>query len=133
MNEETEANGSSSAETTRSVEMPGGSACRLAVYGTLAPGRPNHHQLNGLSGRWIKGTVRGRLFQEAWGADIGYPGIVLEPDGSRISVQLFESLDLPDHWSRLDEFEGSGYIRTVTAVSIAEGDLLACIYALARH
>jgi gamma-glutamylcyclotransferase (GGCT)/AIG2-like uncharacterized protein YtfP len=103
------------------------------VYGSLAPGRPNHQQLNGLSGRWIEGTVRGQLLQEGWGAELGYPGIVLDLDGPAVGVQLFESSDLPDHWTRLDEFEGSGYRRTVTTVSTAEGDLLASIYILALH
>jgi gamma-glutamylcyclotransferase (GGCT)/AIG2-like uncharacterized protein YtfP len=106
--------------------------CRFAVYGTLAPGLPNHHQLSGLSGRWIEGTVRGQLLQEGWGADLyGYPGIVLDVDGPTVAVQLFESLDLPDHWARLDEFEGSGYVRTATTVSTTEGDVLASIYVLA--
>jgi gamma-glutamylcyclotransferase (GGCT)/AIG2-like uncharacterized protein YtfP len=101
------------------------------VYGTLARGRPNHHQLSGLSGRWIEGTVRGRLFEEGWGVELGYPGLVLDLDGATVGVQVFESLDLSDHWTRLDEFEGSGYRRTVTEVSTAEGDLLAYIYVLA--
>jgi gamma-glutamylcyclotransferase (GGCT)/AIG2-like uncharacterized protein YtfP len=101
------------------------------VYGTLAPGHPNHHQLNDLSERWIEGTVRGQLFEEGWGAELGYPGIVLDPDGPTVGVQLFESADLPDHWIRLDEFEGSGYRRTVTVVSTAKGDLQASIYVLA--
>ena len=121
----------STAESENSVQMSHGSTRRLAVYGTLAPGRPNHHQLSSLSGRWIEGTVRGRLLQEGWGAEIGYPGIILDLDGPTVGVQLFESSDLPDHWTRLDEFEGSGYLRTVTAVSTAEGDLLASIYVLA--
>ncbi len=121
----------STAESENSVQMSHGSTTRLAVYGTLAPGRPNHHQLNGLSGRWIEGTVRGQLLQEGWGAEIGYPGILLDLDGPTVGVQLFESSDLPDHWTRLDEFEGSGYRRTVTAVSTAEGDLSASIYVLA--
>jgi len=103
------------------------------VYGSLAPGRPNHHELNGLSGRWIEGTVRGQLLQEGWGAELGYPGLVLDPDGPTVDVQLFESPDLADHWTRLDEFEGSGYRRTITAVSTAEGDLSASIYILALH
>jgi gamma-glutamylcyclotransferase (GGCT)/AIG2-like uncharacterized protein YtfP len=121
----------STAESTDPAQVSRGSICRLAVYGTLAPGRPNHHQLRGLSGRWIEGTVRGRLLQEGWGAGLGYPGIVLHADGPTVGVQLFDSPDLPDHWTRLDEFEGSGYRRTVTAVSTAEGDLSAYIYVLA--
>src|SRR5262245_49733801 len=34
---------------------------RLASYGTLAPGKPNHHQLYPLKGRWLRGVVRGHL------------------------------------------------------------------------
>ena len=101
------------------------------MYRSLTPGRPNHHQLNGLSGRWIEGTVRGQLLQEGWDAEFGYPGIVLDRDEPTVGVQLFESSDLVDHWTRLDEFEGSGYQRTVTTVSTAEGDLVASIYVLA--
>ncbi len=129
--EGTEASHMSTAESANSSQVSRGPNCRLAVYGSLAPGRPNHHQLNGLSGRWIEGTVRGQLLQEGWGAELGYPGIVLDLDGPTVGVQLFESPDLSDHWTRLDEFEGSGYRRTVTAVSTAEGDLLASIYILA--
>ena len=88
-------------------------------------------ELRALSGRWIEGTVRGRLRQEGWGAELGYPGLVLDPGGPTVGVQLFDSPDLADHWTSLDEFEGSGYLRTVTAVSTAEGDLLASIYVLA--
>jgi gamma-glutamylcyclotransferase (GGCT)/AIG2-like uncharacterized protein YtfP len=121
----------STAESNIPAPDSDGAARRLAVYGTLAPGRPNHHQLSGLSGRWIEGTVRGELFQVGWGADLGYPAIVLDVDGPIVDVQVFESSDLPDHWARLDEFEGSGYRRTVTPVGTAEGDLWASIYVLA--
>jgi gamma-glutamylcyclotransferase (GGCT)/AIG2-like uncharacterized protein YtfP len=68
------------------------------------------------------------MFQEGWGADLGYPGIVLERCGSTVGVHLFESSDLPDHWTRLDDFEGPGYRRAVTNVSTSEGDLIASIY-----
>jgi hypothetical protein len=34
---------------------------RLATYGTLGPGRPNHHQLDGFEGRWLAGQVNGML------------------------------------------------------------------------
>ncbi len=117
--------------TAESAQESGGPDCRFAVYGTLAPGRPNHHQLSSWSGRWTAGTVRGRLLEEGWGVEFGYPGIVLDPDGPTVSVQLFESSDLPDHWTRLDEFEGSGYRRTLTTVTTAEGSPLASIYVLA--
>lgn len=116
------------AESTNTAPESGGATCRLAVYGSLAPGQSNHHQLHGLAGRWIEGTVRGQLYQDGWGADLGYPGLVLDPGGPAVGVDLFDSPDLADHWIRLDEFEGSGYRRAVTTVSTAEGDLLASIY-----
>ena len=103
----------------------------FATYGTLAPGRVNHQQLAGLKGRWRRGTVRGRLVDAGWGAALGYPGLVLDSLGPVVEVHLFESLDLPDHWPRLDAFEGSGYRRVVTQVRTADGDVQAWIYVLA--
>ena len=89
---------------------------RLAVYGSLAPGRANHSHVAGLGGRWIPGEVRGRLVEAGWGSALGYPAIILEPDGPAVGVQVLESADLPAHWSRLDEFEGPGYERVLTTV-----------------
>lgn len=106
---------------------------RLAVYGTLAPGRPNHHQLAGLAGRWRAGTVRGHLNPSGWAAPAGYLGLVLDPTGPLVEVQLFESPDLPRHWARLDAFEGADYRRALARVSTPDGDLDAWIYVLARR
>ena len=103
---------------------------RLATYGSLAPGRPNSHQLDALDGHWLQGQVYGRLIDGGWGAGLGYPALILDPDGSAISVQVFDSMDLPDHWSRLDDFEGPGYSRVVTTVRTPAGDVEACIYVL---
>jgi gamma-glutamylcyclotransferase (GGCT)/AIG2-like uncharacterized protein YtfP len=103
---------------------------RLATYGTLSPGRANHHQLSGLEGRWLRGTVRGFLHQEGWGAALGYPGIVLAADGPQVEVDVFESHELSSHWERLDAFEGPGYERVAVNVSTDEGPLAACIYVL---
>jgi gamma-glutamylcyclotransferase (GGCT)/AIG2-like uncharacterized protein YtfP len=104
---------------------------RLATYGTLGPGRVNHGQLADLKGIWTKGTVRGRLVDGGWGSAIGYPGLVLDPQGPVVEVYLFESPDLPDYWSRLDEFEGDGYRRVLTRVQTPNGGVDACIYVLA--
>ena len=101
---------------------------RLATYGTLAPGRPNHHQLDGLDGRWLEGHVYGTLVDAGWGASLGYPALVLDSGGTAVEVHVFESLDLPAHWSRLDEFEGPGYERVVTTVHTSDGDVEASIY-----
>lgn len=106
---------------------------RLAVYGTLAPGRVNHHQISGLAGSWSRGTVKGRLFSSGWGAALGFPGLILDPLAPLVHVDLFESTDLPEHWARLDEFEGSGYRRVVTTVNTEEGEHNAWIYVLAEQ
>jgi gamma-glutamylcyclotransferase (GGCT)/AIG2-like uncharacterized protein YtfP len=104
---------------------------RLATYGSLAPGRPNHHQLDGLEGRWSQGQVSGTLVNAGWGSGLGYPALILDPDGSAIDVHVFESVDLPAQWSRLDDFEGPGYERVVTTVRTPAGDVDASIYVLA--
>ena len=51
-----------------------GTGHTLAVYGTLAPGRPNHHVLAPLGGAWTDGLIEGDLIPLGWGAALGYPG-----------------------------------------------------------
>ena len=104
---------------------------RLATYGTLGPGRPNHHQLAELAGQWSTGWVRGRRLKAGWGAAQGFPGLVLDPEGEAVPVDLLSSKDLPDHWPRLDAFEGDEYRRVVAEVSPPDGVVQACIYVLA--
>lgn len=104
---------------------------RLATYGSLAPGKPNHHQLSEVSGRWLKGSVRGVRVPEGWGAALGFPAMVLDPSGQMIEVDLFVSDDLPAHWTRLDAFEGDGYRRVIAKVETADGSLDAYIYVAA--
>lgn len=107
---------------------------RLATYGTLAPGRANYHQVADLDGSWSVGTVRGTLVEEGWGAAMGFPGLVLSADGGEIEVHVLESLDLPDHWARLDAFEGTGYERVPVKVKLAGKEVTASIYVIAaRH
>lgn len=105
----------------------------LAVYGTLAPGKENHGQVAMIAGEWRRGTVRGRLAPEGWGAALGYPALVLDPDGPTVDVQVLESGDLPAHWERLDEFEGPGYRRVPVSVELAPAPRIASIYVLAEQ
>jgi gamma-glutamylcyclotransferase (GGCT)/AIG2-like uncharacterized protein YtfP len=89
-----------------------GTGSRLAVYGTLAPGRSNHDQVEALGGRWQSGySVRGVLFETGWGAEQGYPALRWSMAGAEVSVELLVSEQLPQHWDRLDAFEGPGYRR----------------------
>jgi gamma-glutamylcyclotransferase (GGCT)/AIG2-like uncharacterized protein YtfP len=104
---------------------------RLAVYGTLAPGRPNHEQLAHLPGRWFAGVVRGHLYDAGWGADLGFPGLVLDDDGDEVAVQILESASLDAEWLRLDAFEGPGYRRVAVDAHTANGSVTAHIYVLA--
>ena len=59
---------------------------RLAVYGSLAPGQPNHHHLADISGTWRDGWVEGVLYDCGWGAAQGFPGIRLERGGPRVEA-----------------------------------------------
>jgi gamma-glutamylcyclotransferase (GGCT)/AIG2-like uncharacterized protein YtfP len=101
---------------------------RLAAYGTLQPGRPNHRQLAGLEGSWRPGTVRGTLTEKGSGPDLGCPALILDDAGPAVAVSLFESPDLPRHWPRLDAFEGDGYARVLARVETAQGAVSAWIY-----
>jgi len=49
---------------------------RLAVYGSLQPGRENHYLLAKYPGSWSRGRVRGDLVNAGWGAAGGYLGFI---------------------------------------------------------
>lgn len=105
-----------------------GAHMRLATYGSLAPGKPNHHQLGALSGTWSRGVVHGRLIESGWGAALGFPALILDTDGDEVEVDLFASPDLPGFWDWLDRFEGSDYLRVVTTVQTRNNSVEASIY-----
>ena len=73
------------------------------------------------------------MFSSGWGAALGFPVLILDPVGTSVDVDLFESMDLPEHWARLDEFEGSSYRRVVATVNTEEGERAAWIYVLAEE
>ncbi len=83
----------------------------LAVYGTLAPGRSNHHVVAGIDGRWVEIALRGHRFTARWRDTPGYPGFRPDPDGPVVPALALVADDLADHWDRLDAFEGPGYRR----------------------
>jgi gamma-glutamylcyclotransferase (GGCT)/AIG2-like uncharacterized protein YtfP len=104
---------------------------KLFVYGTLGPDRPNEHVLKAIGGSWENATVRGKLRQEGWGAERGYPGIDLDENGEKIEGFLFISENLSSHWDTLDDFEGEGYERVVTQAKLKDGSMVdAYIYML---
>lgn len=59
---------------------------RLAVYGSLAPGRSNHHVVAPLGGEWTDGIVEGEVFLFGSGAAIGYSAFRPRPGGPAVAV-----------------------------------------------
>jgi gamma-glutamylcyclotransferase (GGCT)/AIG2-like uncharacterized protein YtfP len=104
---------------------------RLIVYGSLAPGKSNHAQMDGMAGTWTPGVVQGHFHDAGWGAGEGFPGLTPDPAGPAVEVLVFASDDLPAHWARLDAFEGEDYRRVVVEVEIGGAILPANIYAVA--
>ncbi len=107
------------------------SDCRLFVYGTLVPGATNHGLLEKLAGTWQEGSVAGVLYPSGYGPTAGYPVIDLQEDGAPVKGFLLTSAELTDHWAELDAFEGTGYRRVKTTVTVADGsETEAFLYAL---
>jgi gamma-glutamylcyclotransferase (GGCT)/AIG2-like uncharacterized protein YtfP len=105
---------------------------KLFVYGTLGPGKPNEHILKKVGGNWKRGYVWGKLFEEGWGSEMGFPGIRLETNEEKIEGYVFYSDKLGAYWKELDDFEGKAYQRIKTEIILEEGKekVEAFIYAL---
>jgi predicted metal-dependent HD superfamily phosphohydrolase/gamma-glutamylcyclotransferase (GGCT)/AIG2-like uncharacterized protein YtfP len=88
-------------------------ACtRLAVYGSLGPGRENEHVMTAIGGVWRDGYAMPGVRQDkGWGAAMGYPGVVWKTGPAVVDVSVFESETLQNHWAELDAFEGEEYAR----------------------
>ena len=92
----------------------------LAVYGTLAPGQPNHHVVAPLGGEWTDGLIEGDLLPLGWGAALGYPGFHPRFGGDTVAVQVLSAPSLATAWPTLDRFEGPGYERILVPVFSTE-------------
>jgi len=96
---------------------------RLIIYGTLAPGQPNHRIIEDLDGDFSGCSVRGHVIETdglpffTWGAATG-----------DVKAQLLRSRQLPDMWESLDRFEGGGYKRRLIPATTGSGLLVASIY-----
>jgi gamma-glutamylcyclotransferase (GGCT)/AIG2-like uncharacterized protein YtfP len=104
------------ADAERRLDARFGVSRTLAVYGTLAPGRPNHRVVAPLGGEWTEGVVEGDLHAEGWGATLGYPAFRPRAGGGDVPVQVLTSPALADAWPELDRFEGPEYRRLLVAV-----------------
>jgi gamma-glutamylcyclotransferase (GGCT)/AIG2-like uncharacterized protein YtfP len=96
---------------------------KLIVYGSLAPGGPNHGLLSRLDGEWKKGWVTGELMERGWGAAMGYPALRWCPEGGHIDAFLLVSDELPGFWKRLDQFEGLEYSRIWAPFWTPDGEI----------
>ncbi len=104
---------------------------RLFAYGTLAPGRRNHHVVQHLQGGWEEGEVNGILYAQGIGPTTGYPALDLDEHGPPVKGFLLTSADLPAYWPALDEFEGAGYRRVKATIRKQDGATVdAYLYAL---
>lgn len=96
---------------------------RLAVYGTLAPGRANAAMLSDLRGEWRQATVQGEL-----AVKLNLPSYRWTAGGEEVTVMLLTSTALPDIYPVLDRFEGRSYARRLVPVMIGSELLVANIY-----
>ena len=104
---------------------------RLFIYGSLQPGGANEHVLASVEGEWEPAIIKGTLVHAGWGAELGYPGLLLDPEGGEVPGYVFSSSRLSSKWAELDAFEGPEYRRVTTMVVTADGrEVEACVYAL---
>ena len=96
---------------------------RLVIYGTLAPGKPNHNVIEDLSGVYCGCSVHGRISEVD-----GLPYFTWAPSEASLAAQLFSSRQLPDKWDDLDRFEGDGYKRRLIPATVDDGLTVASIY-----
>ena len=112
--------GSDARRAERRLDDLFGTSHTLAVYGTLAPGRPNHHVVAPLGGEWTEGLIEGDLLPVGWGADLGYPGFRPRAGGDAVAVWVLTASRLAGAWPELDRFEGEGYRRILVPVFAKE-------------
>ena len=96
----------------------------LIVYGSLAPGGPNHGLVSHLPGEWHKGVVTGEFLERGWSAAMSYPALRWCPEGSEIEAYLLVSPDLDSIWKSLDDFEGLEYKRIWAPFLSSSGEVL---------
>ena len=108
--------GSDGCRAERRLDTLFGTSHALAVYGTLAPGRPNHHVVAPLGGEWTDGLIEGDLIPLGWGATLGFPGFRPRVGEDAVAVRALTAPSLATAWPALDRFEGPGYERILVPV-----------------
>lgn len=98
---------------------------KLAVYGTLRPGQPNYGILREINGSWKPVRLTGVLDETV------LPTFSFSTRGSAVEAELLISVELTEHWSRLDGFEGSGYTRQLGLAWREDSPIVANVYVAA--
>jgi gamma-glutamylcyclotransferase (GGCT)/AIG2-like uncharacterized protein YtfP len=106
----------SGADAERRLEERFRTSHALAVYGTLAPGQPNHHIVQPLGGEWTPGVIEGDLLPVGWGVILGYRALRPRAGAAAVSVQVLTTPRLAAEWPDLDVFEGPEYRRILVPV-----------------
>ena len=96
---------------------------RLAAYGTLRPNQSNYSVVADITGVWVPGNVIGNVVERH-----GYPVLTWNERGTEIPVEILVSEKLPEHWSRVDAFEGIEYQRILIPVQTADSTLICYLY-----
>lgn len=97
---------------------------KLIIYGTLAPGKPNHHKMTHIKGEWKPAILKGgKLETKGWGADLGFNGFIPAPENEQTDIPCYVlfSDELNQNWAALDEFEGEGYKRILAIYDLENG------------
>jgi gamma-glutamylcyclotransferase (GGCT)/AIG2-like uncharacterized protein YtfP len=98
-------------------------ARRLAVYGSLAPGRPNHSMLAPLGGEWRRGIIEGQIEVVD-----GFEYFKWVTKSNKVVVHILDTDQLRDQWATLDSFEGPLYRRVLCPVEIDEDIAIVNVY-----
>ena len=106
----------SDSDAERQLELRFRTSRTLAVYGSLAPGRSNHHVVAPLGGEWTEGVVEGELLAVGWGASQGYSALVPRDGGPAVAAHVLTAPGLAAAWPELDRFEGAEYRRVLVPV-----------------
>lgn len=93
----------------------------LIIYGTLAPGRSNHSEVENIKGEWKKGMVKGKLLT----VGDGYVAFQHAQTGEEENIEAFVlfSEEWMDNWCCLDEFEGEDYLRILAKYELNNGEI----------
>lgn len=99
-------------------------AQRLVTYGSLSPGGTNHQVICNISGSWQDAKIRGSLTYSSHGlAEFEWNENLTDIESKLLTSQL-----LPENWSRIDEFEGNSYKRTLILARASGGICAANAY-----